>query len=210
VDACEVQAEKIEKPRLFKFLLFLLVGYYLPAILVWKRVIPFRFRLHTLTVLTVFGVAYAVVRKFSWHDLGFRRDTLKKSLVWNLGLSLIFLVILTIMYALGLTGESTAPSWSLYFVFYVFISNPSQEFAYRSLLFAEMEDVGIKRPLWRILISAITFSFLHIIFNRILNLVLTLFLGIVWGTIYEKYPNFWGVALSHAVLGALSIANGIV
>jgi hypothetical protein len=211
VDANDgMRAKRARGSRLPEFALFLSMCYYLPTILVWARIIPFKFRLHVLVTMTIIGIIYAKRRKCSWNDLGFRRDTLKGSLIWNLGLSLVFLISLCLMYASGLAGESTAPSWSLFFTFYVFISCPSQEFAYRSLLFAEMKNAGIENPVWQIAISSITFCFLHIIFSSVLNMVLTLFLGIIWGTIYQKHPNFWGVALSHAVLGVLSIANGIV
>jgi membrane protease YdiL (CAAX protease family) len=35
-------------------------------------------------------------------------------------------------------------------------------------------------------------------------------MGIVWGMIYYKHPNFWGVTISHAVLGIVSIATGLI
>jgi hypothetical protein len=39
---------------------------------------------------------------------------------------------------------------------------------------------------------------------------LTLFMGIVWRVIYYRYPNFWGVTFSHALLGTAAIAVGLI
>ena len=35
-------------------------------------------------------------------------------------------------------------------------------------------------------------------------------IGLVWGALYRRYPNLWGVILSHAVLGLISILVGVI
>lgn len=99
-------------------------------------------------------------------------------------------------------------SW--FFVFYVFISSPAQEFIYRSVVFALMNRAGIVGAVPQVLISAITFSFLHCIYRDCATMVVTLFIGIVWGVLYRRHPNIAGVTLSHAVLGIVSFATGIL
>jgi len=193
-----------------RFVTLLAIAYYLPPVLLWLRIIPFNFRFYTLVIISLLMVLYARFRKHSLHDLGFRRDTLKKSLLWNIGLSLIFVAIMLIAYGAGWIRKPTIPDWSLFFVFYVAISSPSQEFLYRSMVFAEMNRAGITSAVWKVLISAVTYCFLHVFYNDPITLAVTLFMGIVWGVIYNKYPNFWGVAFSHAMLGVVSILVGIV
>jgi membrane protease YdiL (CAAX protease family) len=195
-------------PVVFPLLLVLI--YYLPPTLLLTGVIPFTYRFYTLVTLAVVMIGVEYVRGFSLQDLGFRKDTLKPSLLWNGGLSLIFVAIMCTAYMAGWITTPTIPDWNLFFVFYVFISSPAQEFLFRSALFAEMRRAGITRLGWLILISSITYCFLHIFYRDLITLGVTLFMGIVWGLIYHKYPNFWGVALSHAVLGVVSILVGII
>jgi len=35
-------------------------------------------------------------------------------------------------------------------------------------------------------------------------------MGLIWSIIYHKYPNFWGVTLSHAMLGTAAFALGVI
>ena len=55
-----------------------------------------------------------------------------------------------------------------------------------------------------------TYAFIHVIYGDPLILAATLAIGIAWGTIYLRYPNLWGVTLSHAVIGVVSILVGLV
>lgn len=193
-----------------RLLLFLAIVYYLPPILLWLRIIPFSLRFHILVGMTFVVAVYAYVRKFSLSELGFRKDTLKDSLLWNGLLSIVLVVIMLLAYQAGWIRKPTVPSWTLFFVFYVFVSSPSQEFLFRSMTFAELNRCGVTSGIWQILITAITYSFIHVFYNDIITLGVTLFMGIIWGIIYRKYPNVWGVALSHAVLGVVSILVGII
>jgi hypothetical protein len=190
--------------------LLLLLVYYLPPFLIWIGVIPFDYRFHTLVFVTAFMAAFEYFCGSTLKELGFRKDTLKTSLLWNGALSIALVAIMCAAYWAGWIRKPTVPDWNLFFVFYVFVSSPSQEFLFRSTLFAEMKRAGITKAPWLILISAITYSFLHIFYQDLITLSVTLFMGVLWGLIYYKHPNFAGVALSHAVLGVVSILVGII
>ena len=196
--------------KVIKFLVFVILAYYLPVILIWIGVIPFEFRFHILVAMAILMGVYAFVSKHSLKDLGIRSDTLKPSLLWNGTLSAIFVVLMYALYAAKLIREPTVPSWTLFYVFYVFISSPAQEFIYRSVMFSEMNRAEIRNPAFQVIISAVTFSFLHVIYNDWITLAVGLFIGVVWGIVYYKQPNFWGVAISHAILGVVSIATGLI
>jgi len=155
-------------------------------------------------------LAYSLWRGRRLRDLGFRTDNLKGSLAVNGALSALLVAVLLCSYAAGLIREPVPPEWGLFYPFYVFVSGPAQEFIYRSVLFSEMGAAGIRGALPQVLLSAVTYSFLHVIYNDAITLAVTLLMGVVWGLIYRRYPNFWGVALSHATLGAVSIAVGLV
>jgi uncharacterized protein len=95
-------------------------------------------------------------------------------------------------------------------VFYVFVSSPAQEFLYRSIVFAEIGASPIRNTALIVVVSALNFSFLHLLYHDVLTLFVTFIMGSIWGIIYVKYPNFWGVSLSHAVVGAVSIFVGLI
>jgi membrane protease YdiL (CAAX protease family) len=196
--------------RIVRFIIFAFLVFYLPVILIWINIIPFEFRFHILVAMAVIMTIYSFAVKQSLHDLGFRIDTLKASLLWNGGLSAFFVVLMYSLYMAGLIREPTVPSWTLFYLFYVFISSPAQEFIYRSVMFAELERANIKQPFPRIAISAVTFCFLHVIYNDWITLAVALFMGVIWGFIYNKKPIFWGVTISHAILGVVSIATGLI
>ena len=193
-----------------RFVVIVILGFYLPVILIWVGFIPFEYRFHVLVLMAVLMAIYSILTKHSCKELGFRVDTLKGSLIWNGGLSLFIVVLLVGLYLANLIREPTIPSWTWFFVFYVFISSPSQEFIFRSVMFAELERAGINKPIFQILFSSFTFSFLHVIYNDWITLGVGFLMGIIWGVIYRKYPNFWGITISHAILGAVSIAVGLI
>jgi hypothetical protein len=199
-----------QKIKVIRLLLLLAIVYYLPPILLWVRIIPFEVRFYVLIAMTLIMALYSYLRGFSLRELGFRKDTLASSLLWNGILSIVFVALMVLAYQAGWVRKPTIPSWSMFFVFYVFVSSPSQEFLFRSTMFAELSRSGVAKAVWQVLISTMTYSFMHIFYKDAITLAVTLFMGVVWGIVYRKYPNFWGVAFSHAVLGVVSILVGII
>jgi uncharacterized protein len=92
----------------------------------------------------------------------------------------------------------------------VLVSCPAQEFACRGFLFAEMRRRGITGAWPQIGISAVAYAYLHTVYWNWLSVLAPLAIGLAWGAIYRRYPNLWAVIFSHAVLGPLSIAIGLV
>lgn len=188
----------------------LLVGYYLPVTLVLIGVIPFEFRFQLLVMMTLGMAAYAAVRRRGARALGLRVDNLGPSLMMNLTLAVVLVGLMLVAYWAGLIRKPTVPDWRLFYVFYVFVSSPCQEFLYRSVLFAELQAAGVTKASWQIAVTALTYCFLHVIYRDAITLGVTLAMGVVWGIIYRRAPSLWGVAVSHAVLGVTSIAVGLI
>lgn len=160
--------------------------------------------------MTALMIVYDYCSGISLKELGFRRDTLKGSLLFNTIASVVLIVPMFLAFRAGFIRSPTVPSWELFFTYYIFISSPSQEFLFRSNLFAMMRRNNIKGPLLQVVMSAFTFSFLHIFYGDTLTLLATFSIGLLWGWIYYKYPNFLGVTLSHALVGAAAIKMGLI
>lgn len=200
----------VKDSRRTPFLLLIVFVYCPPVLLLWIGIIPFRHHFTVLVLFTLLIAILAVIRRYTMRDLGFRKDTLRNSLVWNSLLTIVLAGILYVAFYFHWIREPTIPNWSFFFLFYYFVSSPSQEFLYRSVVFAEMQRAGIESRFWKVAFSSINYSFMHVIYNDMLTLVATLVVGVMWGFIYEKYPNYWGVAFSHAALGTVAILVGLV
>jgi membrane protease YdiL (CAAX protease family) len=195
---------------LARFAALLLAAFYLPPLLIAFGVIPFAYR---FVVLVVVAAALALVawgRGTPARGLGLRADNLKPALAANALLALVVGSALLAAWWLGLIRQPRVVDWWWFAPFYVLVSCPAQEFACRGFLFAEMERYGITGAWPQVAISAVSYAFLHVVYKDWLAFLAPLAIGIVWGVIYRCYPNLWGVVLSHAVLGLISISVGLI
>ena len=200
----------LARKTLLMFFGYILVAFYTPVTLIWLGVVPFRYRFFLAFIVMTLTIFYILKRKFAWAELGFRRDTLKESLKWNLGASSFFLVLLYVLHHTGWIELTQVRLWPLFLLFYILVLTPAQELFFRSILFAEMKEGRARNPLSIIAFSSLSYGFLHVIYQNPAMLIATLLMGVVWGCIYYKYPNFWGVTLSHALLGAVVISAGMI
>jgi hypothetical protein len=194
----------------FGFAGFLALVYIVPPLLILVQAVPFSFRFLMLLITTVMVFAYVIWKGNSLSALGFRTDTLKGSLVYNLLITLLVLIAIAVLHLLGLIRDPTIPQWRWFFIFYVLLSCPAQEFLFRSALFAEMDRAGITGRVWQITISSLAYCFLHVIYRDAITLCVSLLIGIVWGVGYYASRNFWGVTISHCILGTVSIFVGLI
>lgn len=199
------------KQQMFnEFTGFLVFFYLIPILLLSFGVLPFWSRHVILTLMGVILSAYAIDHGIKTKQLGITRSDLKSSLLLN---GVLVLVSCAISYLLVRTGAINPIRYDgtlLFFVFYVFISAPIQEFVFRSLMFYEM-GVFIRGKVWlKIIFSAMIYSLAHTMYHSWIVLAGTFVLGLFWGYIYAKSKNFWGIALSHAAIGAVTIMLGIV
>jgi membrane protease YdiL (CAAX protease family) len=193
-----------------RFLVFSIVLYILPVSLIWSGVISFDYRFHVLILAFISAVLYSVIQKYSLSDLGFKPKELVRSLQINSIVSLLALLGLGLFYIFGFVNQLYFPDWSLFYIFYIFLSAPIQTFLYRSLLFLEMKNSNIVSNSTQIAIATIYYTFLHVIYLDWATLLITASIGMFWAFLYSKYKDFWGIAISHSVLGAFTIFLGII
>jgi len=203
-------APGLDRASRTRHLLSIIFLYYLPPFLIWTGALPFTWRFQILTAMTVLMIGYDYLLAIGPKELGIRRDTLKGSLLVNAATSVLLAAGISLAFKAGVIRKPTIPAWKAFFVYYVFVSGPSQEFLFRSNFFALMRRANIGGVVLPIIASAVTYSFLHLFYNDLITIMVTFVAGLLWGWIYHKYPNFWGVALSHSVLGAVSIMVGLI
>jgi membrane protease YdiL (CAAX protease family) len=204
------QASIASRISVARFAGTVLLALYVPPLLIAFGVIPFAWRFVVLVAVAAALAVVALARGTPARALGLRRDNLKPALAVNAVLSLVLGAALLIAWRQGLIRAPRQVDWWWFAPFYVLVSCPAQEFACRGFLFAEMERYGITGAGPQIAVSAFTYAFLHVVYWDTLAFLAPLAIGVVWGLIYRRWPNLWGVVLSHAVLGLISISVGLV
>jgi len=184
--------------------------YFLPVILILYDILPFEYRFFYLVTICLTTILLSYTKGYSIQSLGLSRNNLYQGLRYNGIISIIFVFFFFICYWFGLIGREYIPDKLSFYIFYIFISCPLQEFTYRSYHFRLLDNLQITSPFARILFNSITFSFLHAIYRDILTLLFTLAIGILWALIYQKTRSTYGICLSHVIFGTISILAGLV
>lgn len=197
-------------PASFSFLLLLLVNCYLPILLIWTDVIPFAYRFHVLAAVLCTFVLYGLYRGYRPSELGLTLKGSRHALLMNTLFCVVGGLGLYVVYQGGfLMPRDHSYSLTSFFLYILFLA-PVQEFIFRGILFAEMKRCRMVDPRLMLLISTVTFSFLHIIYDHPPLLLITGISGLAWGMLYLRWPSLLGVSMSHALLGAFSMFLGVL
>lgn len=190
-----------------KILLSILLVYILVPILILFNSFLYEIKFYLLTGLGLIIFLILKLLKISNKELGITKDNLLKSIKRNLILIVISILIVIILKIFHM--DKYNPNETIWFyLFYIFISCPIQEFLYRGV-FGYFDTNSKYKYIW-IILSSLCYSFIHIIYKDILTCILTFIIGIIWYILYKKDKNLCGVTLSHIVLGILTIFLGIV
>lgn len=191
----------------FSIRIFLL--FFLPVILLASGIVPLYLRWAFLAAVFSVSLILALRHGYSARELGMEMSYMKQSFGANAFFILLTAGVLFLLTESGLIVTDADPPSILFFVFYILLSSPLQEFLFRSFLFAEMNRAGITRPAVQILLSASSFSFIHIIYFDATTTLATFAAGIALAAIYRTYPNLAGVSLAHGIVGTMAIIAGI-
>jgi membrane protease YdiL (CAAX protease family) len=176
-----------------------------PVLLLATGVIPFHWRFYTLVLMTLLAGAIALSRH-SRESLGLTLPRLRSFLAWSVIPSAI---LIAIVLASDLRHRAFTPAHLAFYVFFVFVSAPAQEFLYRGFLFAELRAIAIP-PKAIVILSATLFAFMHIIYRDLATVALTLAVGLIWAIVFHTTRKVSIVAFSHAALGVVAILSGVI
>ncbi|MDZ7660425.1 CPBP family intramembrane glutamic endopeptidase [Fodinibius sp.] len=98
--------------------------------------------------------------------------------------------------------------WMLVMVLYPFFSALPQEFIYRTFFFHRYKDFFYFKNS-DILLSALAFSFLHIVYGNWLAVALSFGGGILFGMTYKRTQSLFWVAMEHVIYGWLIFTLGL-
>jgi uncharacterized protein len=192
-----------------KVILIVGLAYILPVLLIYLKLVPFSWRFYILILAAVAILAIARLYRFSTVELGFTKQNLRSSLSAIAPPTLASVVLMCIYYMLqGSRIDNSAYTWPFY-LFFVAVSSPLQEFLYRGFLFGIFSRA--KLAIWlQILLSTLLYSFVHLIYQDVPTLLSTFIFGLFWGCHYAKFRNLHSIIISHSLLGAIAILVGLV
>jgi membrane protease YdiL (CAAX protease family) len=192
-----------------KVILIVGLAYILPVLLIYLGLVPFRARFYILILAAIAILAIARLYRFSAVELGFTKQNLRSSLKAIALPTLASALLMFVYYMMqGARIDNSAYKWTFY-LFFVGVSSPLQEFLYRGFLFGIFSRA--KLAIWvQILLSTLLYSFVHLIYQDVPTLLFTFIVGMFWGCHYAKFRNLHSIILSHSLLGAMAILVGLV
>ncbi|MEI8224288.1 MAG: CPBP family intramembrane glutamic endopeptidase [bacterium] len=193
--------------RMWRIIEFILISLF-PVSIITFGLAPSVFRYAVLLGIAVYAGSAIFYRKWTRHDLGFRKDTLifwKPYLVWTVLAMLTIIVVHHVLHMPFITwdyvtlGKLIAISILLSCI---------QEFLYRGYLFRLFQDIT-HHVGWVVVINIIVFTYMHTIFPHWEIIIpLTAAGGILFAVLYKKYPNVYLVSAMHCVLNFTALYLG--
>lgn len=134
------------------------------------------------SILSIFAVAGPLLALFAWYDSPDR-----------------FLAFP--LYAQGI--------WLMVMVLYPLLSVTTQEIMFRLFFFARYRPLFGNDRQAAIMLNAVLFAFVHIIFQNVTTLVISFFGGLLFAWRYERTQSYWAVVLEHSLYGNLIFSVGL-
>lgn len=134
-----------------------------------------------------------------------------KRLLWKSGVVALLLVIIVLIIQpenLFVFLKEQPTVWAMVMLLYPFLSALPQEFLYREFFFVRYKEL-FKKDWILVYMSAITFSFLHIIYDNPWALLLSLAGGFMFARTYHKNRSLFWVSVEHAIYGGLVFTIGL-
>jgi membrane protease YdiL (CAAX protease family) len=150
----------------------------------------------------------AILKRTPLNQIGFNRHNLIPALKDILPITLICAVLSILYYHFYGARIDNSGIPVHFYIFYILISAPLQEFLYRSYIFYILLEVKLSH--YFLIVSSVLYALAHVIYNDIPTVVMSLVVGIYWSYHYERFKNLYSIAFSHIVLGIVAIATGIL
>jgi membrane protease YdiL (CAAX protease family) len=159
--------------------------------------------IHVLTLVTTlsFFIYSDLVNKRNLKEMGFSLDN------WFGSSKILLVFTLTAIPVLYLIWQNYFPVNNFFYKEFSFwkkiVTTPLwplfQEYIFLAFFFRRYREIFFPHTSIAIFFSALTFAMIHIPNPPLV--ILCFAAGIVWAYTYNKYPNLFTIAISHAVLG---------
>jgi uncharacterized protein len=191
-----------------KVILIITLVYILPVSLFFYDLVPFYWRFHALILVAATIASIGYLYRFSVVELGFTSSQLRSAAKAIAVPTLATAILMSFYHAQqGARLDNSAYSWPFY-LFFVGLSVPLQEFLFRGFLFALL--TRLKLATWgQVVLSALLYSFVHIIYRDLPTLIFTFLFGLAWSVYYARFRDIYSIIFSHGLLGSIAILLGL-
>jgi membrane protease YdiL (CAAX protease family) len=125
-----------------------------------------------------------------------------------LGIIILLIAVLASPQTLFSFPHQRPGIWLIVMFFYPILSAFPQELIYRSFFFHRYKSI-FKSNLAMILMSTVTFGFLHIIYDNLPAVILSLFGGYLFSKTFSESRSLLLVSFEHALYGAYIFTVGL-
>lgn len=197
----------LRKLRVIRTIEFVLVALF-PVSIITFGLVPSVFHYAVLLGIAIYAGSAIFYRKWTRHDLGFRKDTLifwKPYLVWTILATLAIVAVHQVLHMPAIVWDHITLAK---LVIISFLLSCIQEFLYRGYLFRLFQDITHHMGLV-VIINIIVFTYMHTMFPHWEIIIpLTAAGGILFALLYKKYPNVYLVSGMHCVLNFTALYLG--
>ena len=180
----------------------------LPVVLIYFRLVPIGWRYSLLAVSAL--LIYGIMRheRWSYKEIGFRTDNLKRVLRPYLYATITGFVLLAVYDRyVGIDAPAGFSFYANLFLFFLPVSF-LQEFGFRSFLMPRLKKIFGRT--WEVIAAnALLFALMHVIYPvPSIGLPLAFISGFGFAAMYYYYPNLILITLCHAVLNLTAVMLG--
>jgi membrane protease YdiL (CAAX protease family) len=177
----------------------------LPVILMYFNIIPFKYRKHTLIVVSIITLIIVLLEKWSLQTLGLRLDNISPGIIPYTIFTIIGVIFLFTVSKILRRKKQTDFFKKKHFIYGFVLVSILQEFLFRGVLFVQLQRI-VENPIIIILLNAILFTLIHSIYsNTSISLAIIFISGICFASIYFIYPNLILISISHAILNYVAV-----
>jgi membrane protease YdiL (CAAX protease family) len=179
----------------------------LPVYLLYKKIIPFKYRLHTLFTIFLIVVFFVLIEGFTFYDLGIRFDNIDIHLYPYIAFTVLVSVAIIYLSRNVLKREHYIHYWNeKRHHFFIFLPLCFlQEFIFRGYLIPKLFEI-FNSSMIVAFVNALLFMYIHIIYSsKEIDLLFVFLEGFLLATIYILYPNLIFVTIAHSVHNFIAI-----
>lgn len=185
------------------FILFIL-----PIILYWLKIVPAKFKFHTLSSICFLTIFLMFLEKWDLNKAGLRIDNLEEALPVYFIAS--FIGVFAIILSSRFLKLKRMDGWwkNSVFIAGFTVFSIIQEVAWRGFLMPKLEEIIFSATLI-IFLNAFLFMLPHVIYsNKKINLTMSFAGGLLFASSYYMFPNLILVSILHMILNFFAILFG--
>lgn len=184
------------------------VVFIVPILAIYYGFVPATYRIWVLGGVMTLFILLLMQEKWTRSMLGLGKVQLKKYILPYVIFTAVAVAV-TAYYGEGIGHEELQAWWThSHFLYKFFLVSLFQEVGYRAYLIPALGKL-VSKPALIVVLNAILFTFLHIIFpQQMVGLPLACIGGLGFALMYMRYPSLILIILSHSIINFFVVLFG--